>query len=219
MAETNIAPKRKRGRPPKTERGFADTKKALLRSGVELITENGFMSSGIDTIVKRVGVPKGSFYHYFKNKEEFGQEVVAEYGRYFSKKLEKHFSRQDVCPLDRIELFVEDAKVGMTKFNFKRGCLVGNMMQESPQLSEACARQLQLAISDWKSKVKNCLTEGQKTLQIKPDIETEFYASQFWSGWEGAVMRAKLFRSTAPLDEFWSFFSQAVKVKSDTTHD
>lgn len=207
-------PKRKRGRPPKIERGFEDTRKELLRSGVALITENGFMSSGIDTIVKRVKVPKGSFYHYFKNKEEFGQEVIKEYGRYFAQKLDRHLLQQDTLPIDRIQNFVNDAKAGITRFEFKRGCLVGNMMQESPQLSEACAQELQIALTEWKNKIKDCLSEGKKERQINPDIDEEFYASQFWTGWEGAVMRAKLFRSTAPLDEFWSYFKKTLQMIS-----
>ncbi len=205
-------PKRKRGRPPKVERGFEDTRKELLRSGVALITENGFMASGIDTIVKQVNVPKGSFYHYFKNKEEFGQEVIKEYGRYFAKKLDFHLLQQDIQPIDRIQNFVNDAKAGITKFEFKRGCLVGNMMQESPLLSEACAQELQIALTEWKDKIKDCLLAAKKEQQIRPDIDEEFYAAQFWSGWEGAVMRAKLFKSTAPLDEFWNYFRQTIQL-------
>ncbi len=65
---TEILKKRGRGRPPKVERAFSDTKQELIRSGLEIITEYGYISAGIDTIVKNVQVPKGSFYHYFKNK-------------------------------------------------------------------------------------------------------------------------------------------------------
>ncbi|MDC0612666.1 TetR/AcrR family transcriptional regulator [Vibrio sp.] len=203
--------KRRRGRPPKIERDFSDTRKEILKSGVEIITENGFMSSGIDTIVKRVGVPKGSFYHYFKSKEEFGCEVIAEYGRYFAKKLDRHLSNKEQPSLNRMDSFVQDAKQGMLKFNFRRGCLVGNMMQESPQLSDACNAQLRHVLDSWKDKIRQCLIEASQTNQCKNDIDTDLYANLFWSGWEGAVMRAKLFESTAPLDDFWAFYRDAIQ--------
>jgi len=202
--------KRKRGRPPNVDRGFRDTRRELLRSGVALITENGFMSSGIDTIVKRVNVPKGSFYHYFKSKEDFGKEVIKEYGLYFAKKLDSHLLRQDILPLERIVCFVDDAKAGMIKFHFQRGCLVGNMMQESPQLSESCTQQLQNVLLDWNIRIRNCLLEAKKREHISANINEAFFAEQFWSGWEGAVMRAKLFQSTAPLDNFRDFFINAL---------
>jgi TetR/AcrR family transcriptional repressor of nem operon len=55
----------RRGRPPKIARENQDTKAELIRSGLEQLTKNGFASSGIDQILKKVAVPKGSFYHYF----------------------------------------------------------------------------------------------------------------------------------------------------------
>ena len=82
---TDIPKKPRRGRPPKSERGFSDTKKQLIRSGLELITEYGFVSAGVDSIVKNVQVPKGSFYHYFKSKEDLFFAVF----EWFQKKTEK----------------------------------------------------------------------------------------------------------------------------------
>jgi TetR/AcrR family transcriptional repressor of nem operon len=32
----------------------------------------------------------------------------------------------------------------------------------------------------------------------------------FWSGWEGAVMRAKLFQSADPLNQYWEFFLYSI---------
>lgn len=205
--------KRPRGRPPKNPRDFSDTKSQLIRSGLELITEYGFISAGVDSIVKKVQVPKGSFYHYFKSKEDFGQQVLAAYGSYFAHKLEKHLEDNSVEPLRRIGSFVDDAKAGIVHFDFKRGCLVGNMMQEVPQLSDNLAQQLTDILLDWQHRIAVCLEQAKLTGEIKQTADCAQLASLFWSGWEGAVMRAKLFRSTQPLDEFWAFYqSQIVSV-------
>ena len=61
--------KRRRGRPPKELAGYSETREALLSAGVVALTTKGFSATGIDEILKSVNVPKGSFYHYFKNKE------------------------------------------------------------------------------------------------------------------------------------------------------
>ncbi|CAM3849891.1 Transcriptional regulator AcuR [Vibrio aerogenes CECT 7868] len=203
---TDNPPKRRRGRPPKTEREFTDTKAQLLRSGLELITEYGFIAAGVDPIVKNVQVPKGSFYHYFKSKEDFGQQVLTAYGSYFAHKLDKHLLDETLTPLARIDSFVENAKQGMTQYQFKRGCLVGNMMQEVPQLSEALSAQLREIISDWQMRIGQCLELAKAHGEIAADANTDRLASVFWSGWEGAVMRAKLFQSVEPLDEFWAYY-------------
>ncbi|HCX4891105.1 TPA: TetR/AcrR family transcriptional regulator, partial [Escherichia coli] len=43
----------------------------LIRSGLELLTQNGFLATGVDAIVKNANVPKGSFYYYLKSKEDY----------------------------------------------------------------------------------------------------------------------------------------------------
>ncbi|HGK5511166.1 TPA: TetR/AcrR family transcriptional regulator, partial [Salmonella enterica subsp. enterica serovar Newport] len=47
---------RRRGRPRKTEGTYADTRNDLIRSGLELLTQNGFLSTGVDAIVKNASV-------------------------------------------------------------------------------------------------------------------------------------------------------------------
>ncbi|WP_163009315.1 TetR/AcrR family transcriptional regulator, partial [Pseudomonas viridiflava] len=56
---------RRPGRPPKVDRDNLETRETLLRRGLEVLTEQGFSATGIDYILKEIGVPKGSFYHYF----------------------------------------------------------------------------------------------------------------------------------------------------------
>jgi len=122
--------KPRRGRPPKVSRENHDTKADLIRSGLEQLTENGFASSGVDQILKKVGVPKGSFYYYFASKEAFGQAVIENYAYYFANKLDVFLLDESYSPLTRISNFAEDAKRGMTRHQFKRGCLVSNLGQK-----------------------------------------------------------------------------------------
>jgi len=98
-----------------------NTKAELIRSGLEQLTEKGFASSGVDQILKKVGVPKGSFYHYFASKEAFGQAVIEKYASYFANKLDACLLDEAYPPLARIGHFVDDAKTGMIRHHFKRG--------------------------------------------------------------------------------------------------
>jgi TetR/AcrR family transcriptional repressor of nem operon len=49
---------KRRGRPPKIARTIPDTRVALIRGGTAILTEQGFTASGIDGILKQVGIPK-----------------------------------------------------------------------------------------------------------------------------------------------------------------
>ena len=61
----------------RTKKTEARTK--LLQTGLRLFAENGFNGTGIKEIVDEVGVPKGSFYNYFKSKEDFTVEIIQFY--------------------------------------------------------------------------------------------------------------------------------------------
>ena len=115
---------RGRGRPRKTESTYTDTRNDLIRSGLELLTQNGFLSTGVDAIVKNASVPKGSFYYYFKSKEEYAQTVLSAYDSFFVHKLQKHLYESSFTPMMRLENFIDDACDGIKKYNFTRGCLV-----------------------------------------------------------------------------------------------
>ncbi|MBD3277050.1 MAG: TetR family transcriptional regulator, partial [Candidatus Aegiribacteria sp.] len=49
-----------------------NTKRHLVETGVSIMRMNGFRSTGLSQVLKEAAVPKGSFYHYFDSKEEFG---------------------------------------------------------------------------------------------------------------------------------------------------
>lgn len=205
------AKKPRRGRPPKTEREFADTRDALIRSGLEVITEMGYLSAGIDAVIKNISVPKGSFYHYFASKQDFGMAVLTSYGAFFAHKLDKFLLNDALAPLQRIGAFVDHAGQSMARFEFKRGCLVGNLLQEAPLLPDDFPEKLKAILQEWESRVARCLEEAQRVDGINSGTPPAQLAEIFWSGWEGAVMRAKLFRSAEPLNQFWAYFQKNIQ--------
>ena len=202
---------RGRGRPRKRESSYADTREDLIRSGLELLTKNGFLSTGIDAIVKNAHVPKGSFYYYFRSKEEYAQAVLNAYDSFFKHKLKKHLNEPSCTPMMRMENFIRDACAGIEKYNFSRGCLVGNLMQESPGLPPSFIELLQSILARWQALVAACLSDALSAGEICSELNDTQLAAIFWSSWEGAVMRAKLYCSVQPVYDFWSFFKISVR--------
>ncbi|MBU2953415.1 TetR/AcrR family transcriptional regulator [Marinobacter sp. F3R08] len=204
--------KRKRGRPPKTANNdFRDTRQELIKVGLSVLTERGYSYTGIDEILRKAGVPKGSFYHYFDNKESFGRILIEAYGRYFAGKLDRWFQDRTLTPLQRLDAFVEDAKAGMKRFEYRRGCLIGNLGQEMTALPEGFRALLQDVFRDWERRTEELLAEAQEAGEISPDVQCEQMSHFFWIGWEGAVLRAKLDQSPKPLDRFAEGFRSLLR--------
>ena len=202
---------RKRGRPPKSDGDYRETREALCRAGVAALTAKGFSATGIDEILKSVGVPKGSFYHFFPSKEAFGSELIERYAGYFAAKLDHHFLDEKMSPLARIDAFCADAERGMRRFGFERGCLVGNLGQEMGALPEAYRAQLTAVLVDWQTRLARCLEEAKRVGEISETTDCRRWATFFWIGWEGAVLRAKLERKAAPLRVFAELFQAGLR--------
>lgn len=199
-------PKRRRGRPPNGSNAPAETRLAIIQAGLELLTEKGAAATGIDQVLKHVGIPKGSFYHYFANKEAFLRAVVNAYRSFFAHKLEKHFSNVSLPPLQRVEAFMADARASMEKYQFRRGCLIGNLGQEVETLSDAMRADIENVLIDWEQRLASCLRAAIDAGELPEETDCDAAASFFWTGWEGAVMRAKLRRDTTPMVLFGESF-------------
>ncbi len=63
-----------RSKPPAVR---GRTSAPLVQIGTEIVSERDFTCTGIDSVLKRAGVPKGSFYHYFKSKDDRGAALAA----------------------------------------------------------------------------------------------------------------------------------------------
>jgi TetR/AcrR family transcriptional repressor of nem operon len=100
--------------------------------------------------------------------------------------------------------------MGMTRYQFKRGCLVGNLGQEIGMLPESFRPQLIAIFASWQSCLANCLEQAKSQGQIAADANCALLAEHFWVGWEGAVSRARLVENGAPLDHFCDHFMAAL---------
>jgi TetR/AcrR family transcriptional repressor of nem operon len=176
-----------------------------------VLTAKGFSSAGIEEILRDANVPKGSFYHFFASKEAFGMELIDQYAAYFARKLDRFLTNENRSPLERLHDFVADAEAGMRRYDFKRGCLVGNLGQEMGVLPEGYRARLRQVFADWEARTTRCLRQAQAAREISSEIDCENVAAFFWIGWEGAVLRAKLDGGPAALRTFANGFFAALK--------
>ena len=213
--ETVVAPRR-RGRPPKDQSQPDAPRARLLRRGVAILTEKGFNAVRIEEVLTAAEVPKGSFYYYFGSKEDFGFALIDEYADYFAAKLDRWFEDQTLAPLDRLRAFIADARQGMARHEFRRGCLVGNLGQEMGALPPSFRDRLTAVLRDWEARTARCLTAARDAGEIPADADCVRLAEFFWIGWEGAVLRTKLERDPAALD---TFAEQFLAMIADDTHE
>ncbi len=208
--ETKNQQKRPRGRPKKNVEGHSQTRQRLLRAGIEALTEVGYSSVGLETILKREGIPKGSFYYYFDSKASFGQALIENYNQFFKHKLNHHLKLNRQIPLFGFHSFVVDAINGIEKYHYQRGCLIGNLGQELNALPLSFQDQLVDVFKQWTDLLAHYLEKEQNYGHIRQSLNCCHQAQLFWIGWEGAVLHAKLQKSSQPIKSFADYFTSTL---------
>lgn len=174
----------------------------IIASGVEIVAVSGFNATGIDAILKAAGVPKGSFYHHFGTKENFGIEVINLFAENYTKKLHSYLDDEAITPLQRIRKYLEESIERAVQDSFSKGCLIGNLGQELAAQSERFRSRLEEVFHDWLGLFAKCLQQAQQAGELDPGLDPQSLAGFLLSGWEGAILRAKVMRSPEPLKQF-----------------
>jgi TetR/AcrR family transcriptional repressor of nem operon len=180
----------------------AETRSRLIQIGTEILSERGFGATSIDQVLGLASVPKGSFYYYFDSKADFGLAVIDNYAFLWEQKLTRLLRDPNVLPLQRVWNYIGEGARGLEKYAFRRGCLVGNMGQELAGLDDTFRKRILGVLDSWNAYLAACLREAQERGDLAADLDTDKIASFFWFAWEGAVLKAKLERSTTPVDQF-----------------
>ncbi|MEL6555123.1 MAG: TetR family transcriptional regulator C-terminal domain-containing protein [Cyanobacteria bacterium J06621_11] len=181
----------------------------LIRVGRDIVVRQGFNATGLSDILATASVPKGSFYYYFESKEDFGLAIIEDFSNEYQKKLEATFGNEQISPLVRLLNYFELGVEEMEKSGCQSGCLIGNLAQEMSAQSEVFRDRINQILTQWETYFANCLEaayqRGELTNSSKVEtskVETEDLAKFIISGWQGAMLRAKVLRSTAPLQTF-----------------
>src|SRR5436189_2079852 len=85
------------------------TKERILEAAEEIMLQKSFHSVGLNEILAAVKVPKGSFYHYFQSKEQFGVELLRHYVAEASawKRRLLLSTEQEPNPYERLMIYLE----------------------------------------------------------------------------------------------------------------
>jgi TetR/AcrR family transcriptional repressor of nem operon len=181
------------------------TRDRILEAGADIIHHKGFNHTGIQEILTAAGVPKGSFYNFFKNKEDFGLQVIDYFSNHFSEVAKNIIEDRSVPPLERIKGILRNFMDYFRSTNFTRGCPVGNLAQEMGDLSPAFREKLKQALDQITAGYAGVLAEAQNAGEISDQIDVQETANFIVSSWHGALIRMKVVQNLAPLENHYKF--------------
>lgn len=175
------------------------TKVRILEAAQGIMLEKSFHSVGLNEILASVKVPKGSFYHYFASKEQFGAELLRHYVDQNSERMRTILLGTDLDALQRLVAYVDGAAAMMLEGCCKQVCLVAKLAAEVSTFSESMREVLAQGSRDSRDIFERVVREGQASGCIRKDLAPAVAAGIVQDLCQGAMHRAHIERSAAAL--------------------
>jgi len=183
----------------------SDTRKELIRVGLNAFLARGYDGVGIGPILAEAGVPKGSFYHFFPSKEAFGCAVLEAYGEHYRQNLAVLLKDTTRNPRQRLETYFATLEQELRGEQPLGGCLYGVVAQTLATRSPALRTTLQQCFALWEFHLRGVLREAEAAGDLAPGIAADAAAAFLIEAYEGALVRMKAEDSFAPLERFKEF--------------
>lgn len=163
----------------------------LLLAATEIIRTKGFNSTTVDDLCSKAGVSKGTFFHYFKSKEDLAIAAAKNWSTMTGQFFANAPFHQLSDPLERVLGYVQFRKDILQGSVPEFTCLVGTMVQEiytsNPEIKDACFE----SISGHASTLEADIREAKRKYSPKSKWTPKSLALHTQAVLQGAFILAK----------------------------
>ncbi|MGO5000271.1 TetR/AcrR family transcriptional regulator [Oceanisphaera sp. W20_SRM_FM3] len=178
---------------------YQDTRQHLLDTGREVLAAKGFSSVGLSALLQQAGVPKGSFYHYFKSKEQFGEALLEDYFDFYLTELDQLFSQAGLNGQQQLMSYWQEWQRRYCGPNSRSDCLVVKLSAEVADLSEPMRLTLKAGTNKVIERITRCIEAAMSDGSLQ-SAQPAFLATSLYQLWLGASLLTKLHRDEQHMD-------------------
>ncbi len=184
------------------------TRQRLIDAGLLLFLERGYHGVGVQAVLDAAKAPKGSFYHHFRDKEDFALQVLDSYMTGVHAALDASLADTSRGPVDRVRGFFTLVIDGYAHEGYL-GCLIGGLGQELSGVNPLFAERIDECFTLIGRRLAEALTDAVADGQLPDGTDPQALARRLVDCWEGAALRSRLSRDPAPLRDMLDFFFSA----------
>ena len=177
-----------------------NVREQIVEAGLKTLLQKGFNACGVRDITDAAGVPTGSFYNHFESKEALGAEIVERYASVNSR--HKALKDKTLPPLERLKRHFAGLNQMYADLGYGRGCLLGNFSAELADQSPLIRERLAALSASWTRDIEEAVRDAQADGAISSRTDPTDLAAFLLDSYEGALLRARVEKSGAPLDRF-----------------
>ena len=179
---------------------YTDVKQHILDTGRAIILGKGFSAVGLNEILSSAQVPKGSFYHYFKSKEAFGEALVNRYVADYLAQVDRLLQPDGAPAAERLMRYWRSWTAPGGSQGAEGNCLIVKLSGEVSDLSEPMRAALLRGTGLIIGRLGQCIEEGLADGSLPADCDAPDTALTLYALWLGAALLTKLRREPSALD-------------------
>jgi len=174
------------------------TRQRIIEAALYLFWLQGYTATGIAEILERSAANAGSFYHFFKTKEELLLAVLELYLQTLDPIVVNPVAIRRQDPIERVFGILEFYRGNLLATGCTYGCPIGRLALEIPEEQFRVHKRLADNFDGWTSAVQAFLEDAHGRLPAQTNLQT---LSKFvLTVMEGGVMQARAQRQIAPFD-------------------
>ncbi|MBN8941043.1 MAG: TetR/AcrR family transcriptional regulator [Rhizobiales bacterium] len=180
---------------------FEDARNHILDCGQSIILRKGFAGTGLNEILGAADVPKGSFYHYFRSKEQFGCALFERYVEATERGITLVFAADGRTGRDRALAYLQAWLGEVDGRCWADRCLMVKLAAEIADVSEAMRAILEAAIDRRIGWLADVLDQGLADGSLPAGLPPRETARMLHHIGLGAAMLNRLRDDRKELDE------------------
>jgi AcrR family transcriptional regulator len=175
-----------------------DTRRRIVDAALYLFWLRGYAATGIAEVCQRAKANPGSFYFFFKTKEELLLAVLELYIESLLPVVVEPVLTAITDPVERVFGILDFYRRNLLATGCTYGCPIGRLALEIPEEQFRVHKRLADNFDGWTAAVTKCLEDAGDSLPANTNLPT--LAKFVLTVMEGGVMQARAHRSVEPFD-------------------
>ena len=193
---------------------YTDVRQHILDTAKPIILGKGFSAVGLSELLSVAGVPKGSFYHYFKSKELFGEALLDSYFSDYQTRLDALLKQKGCNAAERLMGYWSTWLETQSSEGTVDKCLTVKLSGEVSDLSETMRVALHNGTNRIIEALAGCIREGTLDGSQPKNIDAQRTALNLYNMWLGATLLTKIRRDRSALEAAFGATLQLLSLPS-----
>jgi TetR/AcrR family transcriptional repressor of nem operon len=179
----------------------SDARERLVTAAARLFLARGYQAVGVDELCAATGVPRGTFYYFFRSKSELVAAVIDRHALALWARIEAtgacggtdHAARRLHAVADAVGQIQADLE---RRFGAPVGCPFGNLAAELAIADESVREHLASVFAEWEERLAVLCRHAADQGALRPGADPVLFARILLAQFQGMILLARTGRST-----------------------